>query len=226
VDRVAWLDCDIMFRKPGWSIDAVRELETHEIAQLFSRCVYLGPDTTGEDAATSLVHLDRQLRNEDDLRQLWEARAPRGRTRLAGLAWAGRRELLERHGFYDACVFGAGDRAVACAAFGRHRTARQAWLRTPEQRRHYHAWADGFASDVAQRVGLVEGELLHLWHGTLEDRQHRVRHEAAEAHAFDPDADIAADPETGLWRWATPKDALHRAVAEFFRRRREDGTSP
>jgi hypothetical protein len=141
-----------------------------------------------------------------------------------GHAWAGRRELLERHGFYDACVFGAGDRAFACAAFGRHRTAEQAWLRTPQQRRHYHAWADRFASDVAGRVGLVEGDLVHLWHGTLEDRQHRVRHRIAEAHGFDPETDIAVDPGTGLWRWATPKDVLHRAVADFFRRRREDGT--
>jgi hypothetical protein len=228
VDRVAWLDCDIVFRTPGWSKAALRELETHEVAQLFSRCVYLGPDATEEEAAPSLAHLDRQPRNGGDrFQQLWgkPARGQR-RDRLAGLAWAGRRELLERHGFYDACVFGAGDRALACAAFGQHRAAEQAWLRTPAQRRHYHAWADGFASGVAGSVGLVEGDLLHLWHGTLESRQHRVRHEAAEAHAFDPGTDIAIDARTRLWRWATPKHGMHRAVAEFFRRRQEDGTSP
>jgi hypothetical protein len=103
--------------------------------------------------------------------------------------------------------------------------ADQTWLRTPQQRRHYHAWADEFATVVAGRVGLVEGDLLHLWHGTLEDRQHRVRHQVAEVHEFDPATDIAVDPQTGLWRWATPKHALHRAVAEFFRQRREDGGS-
>ncbi|MCK6460163.1 MAG: hypothetical protein L6Q95_09755 [Planctomycetes bacterium] len=226
VDRVAWLDCDVMFRTPGWSAAAVRELETHDVVQLFSRCVYLGPDAAEEDTAPSLVHLDRQLRDEGDrYRQLWGKLAPGAprRDRLAGLAWAGRRELLERHGFYDACIFGAGDRAFACTVFGQHRGAEQAWLRTPQQRSHYLAWADGVAADVAGRVGLVEGDLLHLWHGTLEDRQHRVRHQVAEEHGFDPGTDIAVDPQTGLWRWATPKHALHRAVAEFFRRRREDG---
>jgi len=226
VDRVAWLDCDILFRRPGWSAAAVGELDTHQVVQLFSRCVYHGPDATEEDSAPSLVQLDHQLSNEDDrFRQLWGKLGGRRRDRLAGLAWAGRRELLERHGFYDACVFGAGDRAFACAAFGRHRVAEQAWLRTPQQRRHYHAWADGFAADVAGRVGLVEGDLLHLWHGALENRQHRVRHQVAEAHAFDPAADIAIDAETGLWRWATPKHVLHRAVADFFRQRQEDGVS-
>jgi hypothetical protein len=228
VDRVAWLDCDVVFRTPGWSTAAARELETHEVAQLFGRCFYLGPDSTEEEAVPSIVHLDRQLTNDDDrFRRLWGKPAPgaRRRDRLAGLAWAGRRELLERHGFYDACVFGAGDRALACAAFGQHRVAEQAWLRTPQQRRHYHAWADRFASDVALRVGLVGGDLLHLWHGTLESRQHGVRHQAAEAHEFDPEKDIAVDPRTGLWRWATPKPALHRAVAEFFRQRQEDGVS-
>ena len=229
VDLVAWLDCDVAFRRPGWSIAAVRELEACEVAQLFSRCVYLGPDATEEDAAPSLVHLNRRLSRDDGdrFRRLWGSRSAPGprRDRLAGLAWAGRRELLERHGFYDACVFGAGDRAFACAAFGQHRAAEQAWLRTSHQRRQYHAWADGFASDVAGRVGLVEGDLLHLWHGSLENRQHRVRHQAAEEHKFDPGSDIAVDLKTGLWRWATPKHDLHRAVAEFFRQRREDEAS-
>jgi hypothetical protein len=228
VDRVAWLDCDVLFRRPGWSAAAVQELETHDLVQLFSRCVYLGPDAAEEDAAPSLVHLDRQLREEDDrFLQLWGKLAPGAprRDRLAGLAWAGRRDLLEQHGFYDACIFGAGDRAFACTVFGQHRAAEQAWLRTPQQRRHYLAWADEVATGIAGRVGLVEGDLLHLWHGTLEDRQHRVRHEVAEKHDFDPETDIAVDPRTGLWRWATPKHTLHRAVAEFFRRRREDGDS-
>jgi len=225
VDFVAWLDCDIIFERPGWPALAQRELESSSVVQLFSRCVYRGPDgNSDEDAALSIVQLARQRDDHAMFERLWgrpKAGGPR-RDRLTGLAWAGRLELLERHGFYDACVFGAGDRAFACATFGQHRLAAQAWLRTPQQRRHYFAWADAFADELGGQVGLVEGDIIHLWHGTLENRQHRVRHAAAERHHFDPDTDIAIDPETGLWRWASPKPELHEAVADFFDARQED----
>jgi hypothetical protein len=233
VEFVAWLDCDVIIDRAGWPTAAARELETSALVQLFSRCISLGPDTgagewraaDGVDSAESLVHLSRQPGDEADrFDRLWRSspwKTPR-RDRLAGLAWAARRDFLERHGFYDACVFGAGDRALACAAFGVHRRASQAWLRTPHQRRHYYAWADPFAADVAGRIGLIEGDLIHLWHGKIQDRQYRVRHLPAEQHEFDPATDIEIDPETGLWRWASAKEGLHRTLPEFFEKRRED----
>jgi len=258
VELVAWLDCDVIFTRSDWWTAATRELETSSVVQLFSRCIFPGPNArtegdqtaVGVDSAESLVHLSRQPRTEAALfAQLWGSptghspklwgsptghspklwgspteRSPK-RRRLAGFAWAGRRELLERHGFYDACVFGAGDRAFVCSAFGEQRRAKQAWLRTPQQERHYFEWADPFAIDVAGRIGLVEGDLVHLWHGKLENRQHRVRHLPAERHEFDPARDIRIDPVTGLWRWASSKVALHHSLAEFFDKRREDTAS-
>ena len=233
VEYVAWLDADVIFDRADWPAAVARELETSAVVQLFSRCAFVGPDSgagalrvaDGVESAASLVHLSLQPGAEADrFARLWESspwKTPR-RDRLAGLAWAARRDFLEHHGFYDACVFGAGDRALACAAFGVHRRAHQAWLRTPHQRRHYFAWADPFAADVAGRIGLIEGDLIHLWHGKIENRQYRLRHLPAEQHGSDPGTDIEIDPATGLWRWASPKEALHRALAEFFDRRRED----
>jgi len=236
VELVAWLDCDVVFRRSDWWTAAIRELETSSVVQLFSRCIFPGPSerTEGDraavdvDSAESLVHVSRQPRSEAALfAELWGRPAGHSpkRRRLAGFAWAGRREFLERHGLYDACVFGAGDRAFVCAAFGEHRRAEQAWLRTAQQERHYFEWADPFATDVAGRIGLVEGDLVHLWHGMLENRQHRVRHLPAERHEFDPARDIRIDPVTGLWRWASSKGALHQSLAEFFYKRREDTAS-
>jgi hypothetical protein len=230
VDLVAWLDGDVVFPRADWAEAARRLLEDVPLVQLFRRCRFLGPNGSypgGEpvETAASLVHLVRQAGGDPTLlARVWGRSADGGaRRRLAGLAWAGRRELLSRHGFYDACVFGAGDRALACAAFGEHRRAWQAWRRTPGQERHYLAWAEPFAAEVGGRVGLVEGDLVHLWHGRIEDRQHGIRHDAAQRHAFDPGTDLRIDPGTGLWRWASAKPDLHRAVVEFFHGRREDG---
>jgi hypothetical protein len=157
---------------------------------------------------------------------LWGSPAAAGRViqrgRSSGLAWAARRDLVARFGFYDACVFGAGDRAIACAAYGRHADAQQGWLRTAAQRAHYEAWASSFAGVVGGQVGYLGGPVYHLWHGEIADRQYRERHDIPAAHVFDPVFDIELD-EQGLWRWSSDKPAMHRAVAEFFRARNEDG---
>ncbi len=209
VDSVVWLDCDLVFRRPDWPEAVVRELEKYPIVQLFSRCLFPGPNepvaanrpAPTEDAVESLVYLSRQPGTEvARFERLWghpPKQKPK-RRRLSGFAWAARREILERHGLYDACIFGAGDRAFACAAFGEHRRADEAWLRTSEQRRHYYEWADPLAAEVAGRVGLVEGDLVHLWHGMIENRGYRVRHLEAERCGFDPATDIEIDPELGL----------------------------
>jgi len=34
--------------------------------------------------------------------------------------------------------------------------------------------------------------------------------------------EVEIDPETGLWRWASAKEGLHRTLPEFFEKRRED----
>jgi hypothetical protein len=227
-EAVAWLDCDIVFRRGDWAQVASCELERFPVAQLFSQCFFPrpGPAADGsEKAVASLVHLSRQPGSEADrFRRLWgrSAWSKPKRHRITGAAWVARHDLLDRFGLYDACVFGGGDRAFAGAVFGAHRRAREAWMRTSEQKRHYLQWADPVAEAVGGRVGLVEGDLVHLWHGEVENRQYRVRHRLAASHAFDPFEDLETDPETGLWRWASPKAELHRALAEFFSNRRED----
>ena len=66
--------------------------------------------------------------------------------------------------------------------------------------------------------------------GVREDEGQHLQHVYPKAKvyggsgrfAFDPQADIAL-AESGCWRWSSDKPELHRAVAEFFVKRREDG---
>jgi hypothetical protein len=233
VSRIAWLDCDIVFARPDWPEQALHELERAALVQLFSVCHDLGRDATqfDEAGATSSAESFVQLSRASDAEallfdRLWGSPSEAGRVtrrdRLSGLAWAARRELLERHPIYDACIMGAGDRAYACAAFGKHRTAQQGWLRNARQREHYLAWAEPFAEAVGGRISLVTGALYHLWHGSVNDRLYRGRHTGLEKFGFDPFDDIALDA-AGLWRWGSHKPEMHRFVADYFSRRREDG---
>ena len=78
------------------------------------------------------------------------------------------------------------------------------------------------AEEFGGNVGYVDGTLLHLWHGTLEDRQYVERVDGLARFAFDPYTDLAIDG-AGAWRWNSDKPAMHAYVRDYFSLRREDG---
>ena len=139
-----------------------------------------------------------------------------------GLAWASRRDVLEAHGLYDACILGSGDRAILCAAIGKFEYCTRGLLMNARREEHYLAWARPYFETVAGRIGYIPGRALHLWHGEVKDRQYGVRDQALEALDFDPFTDIAVD-HNGCWRWSSDKQELHAFVRRYFESRHEDG---
>ena len=138
-----------------------------------------------------------------------------------GLAWAMRREDLSRVGLYDTLIVGGGDYAMTLAALGRARAFVDEYELSAVRKRHYLEWAERFRRMVGGNLGVVEGDVYHLWHGLLADRQYDSRHEILRRHEFNPFRDIAVD-HNGCWRWASNKAELHASVREFFERRNED----
>lgn len=236
--KVAWLDHDILFDREDWHRDADRLLDRYSMLQLFSRFTDLPPETTDifharsqtSPSGHSFAHLYASASAHDDLfytkssnvLEIGDKGIHLRRNRSAGLAWAAHRALLERHGLYDACVIGSGDRAVTCAAYGRHDRSSQAWLRNERQLRHYYRWAAPFSRTVNGSVSCVEGEIFHLWHGDIEDRGYLDRHLGLERYRFDPFGDVMRD-DAGCWRWNSHKPEMHDYVRRFFLMRNEDG---
>ena len=47
VENIAWVDCDILFRRDNWAEEAEKQLnERHKIVQLFSDAIYLNKEDT------------------------------------------------------------------------------------------------------------------------------------------------------------------------------------
>ena len=139
-----------------------------------------------------------------------------------GLAWAAKRHLLDQGGFYDALILGSGDRALACAAYGRFEDAICAIRMNEWRAAHYLDWAKLFYRKVNGRVGYLDGALFHFWHGELRNRRYLERHNELAKLDFNPYADIKVDCQ-GCWEWATDKKDLHSYVEEYFSARKEDG---
>jgi hypothetical protein len=214
---VAWLDADILVADRDWPRRAAEALARAPLVQLFSAVRYLDPEgSPREGGGMKVTSVVAEVQAGQAAAAVLERVTDRsGGAPSAGMAWAARRELLERHGFFDASVIGGGDTALACAAYGVTPIAARLHHMNPMQAARYEAWAKPFQRDVAGQVGLVDGEIRHLWHGELAARNAAGRHAALAAQRFDPEGDLVPGSQ-GAWRWASAKPALHALLRDYF----------
>ena len=214
---VAWLDADVVLADRDWPRRAIEALARVPLVQLFSALHYLdrdGPPRQGGGMKVTSVVAEVQAGREAAA-VLERVTDRSGGAPAGGMAWAARRGLLERHRFFDASVIGGGDTALACAAYGVAPVAARLHHMNPMHAARYEAWAKGFHRDVAGQVGLVSGEIQHLWHGELSARNTTGRHVALAAQGFDPGVDLVHGSQ-GAWRWASAKPALHALLRDYF----------
>lgn len=144
------------------------------------------------------------------------------RRATSGLAWAGRRHILEEYGFYDACIVGSGNIAVLSAALGVSEHFVRAIEMNLRRAQHYLAWAEPYFKSIQGRVSYIPERVFHLWHGDLHNRRHQARHRPFAQFDFDPYSDISVD-QNGCWRWNSNKTEMHSFVRQYFESRKEDG---
>ncbi len=104
-DKIAWVDADLLFANAHWAEEASRLLEEYPVVQLFDRAVFLDLRGRPHRAGVGLARVEAEGR-------------PKRSGSHPGLAWAARRELLERHGLLDNNIIGGETAAwpAACTA--------------------------------------------------------------------------------------------------------------
>jgi hypothetical protein len=226
VKKIAWIDCDILFSNYNWAIETSALLNSYPIVQPYHTVIRL-PRT------------HRYYQGQSD--GIWSGCAyvldknasliSKGNFHLhghTGMAWAGQVDILKKHGFYDACISGSGDHLMCHAMYGTFydpcikRTLGDTKIRN-KLFRHFVKWAYPFYLSVQGRVGFVKGEVLHLWHGSSENRKYVQRHEELIKLGFDPFVDLKKS-ENGSWTWGTRTDTrLKEWTNTYFSERKEDG---
>jgi hypothetical protein len=191
--KVVWLDGDVEFENSNWSDATSRRLDQCAIVQPFERVRLLGVGgnhVVVPGFAASLVG-DPSLSIHGH----------------PSIAWAARRDLLERHGLYDACVVGGGDHWMT-HAFAGDWDGPCAQRLLPEDtpgRAHAVRWAEAVYPCVRARIGFVEGTAVCNWR--------RPFSEATGPLPFDPERDLVVNSE-GLWEWRTCNAAWDLRVQE------------
>lgn len=227
VRNIAWLDCDVIFERSDWMDEAEKKLEAFNIIQLFSDIVDLNQEehesTVGRHDAPASGHGAVSLVGErhSDVAALLEQVA-QARSKCVGFAWAARREILEKHGLYDAMIVGGGVRALVAAMYGQFETLAKVYQLNNARQEHYLKWARPYHQAVGERIGHVAGRLYHLWHGDAKNRKYSERHRWFAGFDFEPDADLMIGTN-GAWQWARSRPDLEEFFTNYFVNRAEDG---
>ena len=225
-DTVVWIDCDVILTREDWP-EAVREAlaEGDRLLQPFRHLYYLGEGETPErhapfTAATSRESASAKYMRGDLPAEAFRNRGPLKDTPYApGMAWAARRSTVEEHGLYDAMIMGSADKAMFSAACGRAADVPGAYEMGPRQAEHFLSWGERFHEAIGGRVGFIEGEAYHLWHGELATRGYWRRYTGFDQFELDPEADLRLSDED-VWVWNSDKPALHTEVREWFELRK------
>jgi hypothetical protein len=225
--NVVWVDCDIVFGSDEWPKQVNRLLQDSCILQTFSHAYDLRRDSVPTDLRPTMAEFSREAAafaiasGVPAASCLGEIPRTGFYNYSRGYTWAARRELLDQHGFYDACIIGSGDKAIAGAVYGCYDVIMDFLCMNDRQKAHYLAWAKTFHEMTGAAAGF-NGNIYHLWHGEMRDRRSRERQKLLAPFDFDPFEDIVIG-DTGCWRWNTNKPEMHAYVKNYFAARNEDG---
>lgn len=219
--KVTWIDCDVIFGNERWAAEASALLESYALVQPYAAVHMLpagwkGGEVATADAESMQLAIASVLASGIPPGVCLKPDPQRPGPRYAfGHAWAARRDLLDRFGFYDACIVGGADRATIGAAHGCFDVVMEMQHMTARQRQRYLAWAEPFSEAVQRSMTFAPGDLFHLWHGSFESRAYYDRHSVLSTFGFDPFEDIVLDAN-GLWRWNSAKPELRHYLREYF----------
>ena len=224
---VAWVDADVQFARPNWVGETIHGLQHYAMMQMFSQAQDLGPthQAVGGSPRPAFVTGFVQGLHDGTYKFPVSDSYYYGARGATGLAWAARRDAINGVGrLMDHAILGASDWHMAHALFGHAELSMPEPLH-PEYKRRVMRWQELADRHIRGNVGVVDGLILHYWHGKKVDRQYDNRWKILVDNAFNPNTDIKYDwqgvlqlEDDGTPRAASLRDGLRA----YFRARNED----
>lgn len=203
VDKVLWLDTDLIFHDDNWFKNTEKALDTYSYVQPFDRVV--------ENHYTE----NTQLNCFGYARQLYDYvhyKTKITRPVAAGLSWACRRELLSPDGFFDKHILGANDMLQVIAWTGD--LFNHVLQNLPASFiREFLAYYRRLNHCDGATVGYCSGTVEHLYHGDTKQRGYVEREKLLTS--FDP-ACLQLD-ENGLYMLKDQE--LYSHIVSYMRER-------
>lgn len=216
VDKVAWVDADIIFQDNTWFKQAEFLLDYKPVIQLFENVYeqndHNDPVNTGESYAYKC-----KKNSEYKLSNI-PANTKKDIGKY-GLAWAANLSAIP-NGINDFAITGYSDLLQILIWEG-------AW-----NSYYFYNMSKKYRDEITEKcfgdflpvkndIGCIKGDIEHLQHGTLSNRNYEGNQQILKEYEFSIEEDIHID-ENGLWQWKSDKPDLQKAVADIFYTRHED----
>ena len=232
---IALIDADISFVRPDWAQETIQQLQHYQVVQMFSHASDVGPNYQPINSALSWTESIKQgLSFKGTKKEVVDGSSlsitgsgVKGAWH-SGLAWAYRREALDKlGGLIDWAILGSADRNQISGLFGHIEDTIDPTF-SPQYKRWMLNWQDRAVRNIRKNVGQVDGLVYHYWHGPKVNRKYTERWKILSKYQFNPDIDIKKDSQ-GIWLLEDFNDersiGLRNALRDYFKVRQEDSTS-
>ena len=191
--NVCWLDSDVHFVRPNWVGECIHKLQHYAFLQMFSHARDVGPNY--EMLPESYPHADGRgfvsafhdgLLDKPAVGTEGHGYAGYGGRVFPGLAWAATRKAWDDvGGLIDFAVWGGADWHMAHALIERV----QGMMRNDLHRDYKKLvmqWYYRCHTHIRRNIGVMEGSILHNWHGRKTERGYNAKHSLLAHIGFDP----------------------------------------
>ncbi|MFA5856461.1 MAG: hypothetical protein WC867_03820 [Candidatus Pacearchaeota archaeon] len=227
-DKIAWLDCDILFMNDNWIKETSKLLEFYPIVQPFSESIRLKKNQKKFNfVSTPYAH-----RIDNDLLKIHSTgyRINEFGPEImnfdmnfyghCGYAWAARKNAI-LNGLFDRSISPNSDLFMTSIfALNKMNDDSKRFI-SEKSKIHLLKWQEGIPNIIKGSIGFTSGTVLHLWHGDQNKRGFMNYKNILDKYNFDPEKDIRIG-KNNLFEWSSDKKVLHKEIYEFFIKRDED----
>ena len=222
--QVCWLDSDIHFVRPNWVGECIHKLQHYSFLQMFSHARDVGPnyemlpaDYPHADGAgfiyawqtTGLTKESRQVDGDPD--------SYYGGRVWPGLAWACTRKAWDDvGGLLDFAIWGGGDWHMAHALVEKTDGMMRNDLHR-NYRKLVNQWYYRCHTHIRRNVGVMEGSVLHNWHGRKTERGYNAKHALLAKVGFDPLRHLKRDYQ-GIYQLHDDRSTAFVQLRDLMRR--------
>ena len=206
--QVCWLDSDVHFLRPNWVGECIHRLQHYKFVQMFSHARDVDPSYTmlPEDYPHANGIGFAQAFIEGKLEDMFvRGRAGyygdnvKQKVMFPGLAWACTRQAWDEvGGLIDFAIWGGGDWHMAWALVENYAHMMRGDLH-PNYKAMVNAWAARCKRHIRKNIGVMDGSIIHHWHGPKTGRGYNVKHKLLTDIGFDPVRMLKRDYQ-GLWQ--------------------------
>ena len=216
-DKIVWLDCDIIFLNQDWVFETVKMLENYVIVKPFKRAVRISKKDSQKIVKTNFIDLNKITKSHNDY--CFDSCDDNNFIRYASVfAWAGRRSAFSELGFYDKMIVGGGDFVMTTAFIGHEPIITNI---SAELKNDIDVWSKEVFINTKNSLAFVDGEIIHLFHGTTKNRKYTARFNILKINNFNPGNDLRLN-EYQCFEWNNNKQDLHLQVKSYFKFRNEN----